>query len=264
MNRTALCLLSAHEVLIIAFVLMDNHVHFILYGTEKDCMCFMALYKKYTGIYLAVNKLGKLENFECGCWLITNKEKLIEKISYVLRNPLAAGMGILPTSYPWGSGTLMFAGTSADAAGLGNTFHTIGATSAYARRKMFGTRLDIPENWLVNDEGMIWPGSYVEYRRAESSFGSIVNFMYELNKKNEDIVNQEMYGNKISLNDFEVMKILKAVSMDQNGIGDISVLSIEQRLDLIREMRRTHGTDIKQLGRLLHLKHNDLKLIWNS
>jgi REP element-mobilizing transposase RayT len=44
MNRIALCLCrlgKEHLVIVICFCLMDNHVHFILYGTEEDCILFM-------------------------------------------------------------------------------------------------------------------------------------------------------------------------------------------------------------------------------
>lgn len=51
MNRIALCLCrlgKEHLVIVICFCLMDNHVHFILYGTEEDCILFMENYKQGT------------------------------------------------------------------------------------------------------------------------------------------------------------------------------------------------------------------------
>jgi REP element-mobilizing transposase RayT len=39
MNIVALCYLKC-EARILAFVLMDNHVHFILYGEEQECILF--------------------------------------------------------------------------------------------------------------------------------------------------------------------------------------------------------------------------------
>ena len=55
MNRIAVCLCRlgpAHPVQVICFVLMDNHVHFILYGLEEDCDLFMESYKQTTELWL--------------------------------------------------------------------------------------------------------------------------------------------------------------------------------------------------------------------
>lgn len=255
MNRVGFCLLKVPDVIIIAFVLMDNHVHFILYGTEEDCFRFMAEYKKLTSYYYINNSEGKLLDYEYDCWLISNREKLKEKICYVLRNPLAAGIRILPTNYSWGSGSLMFNEKKTG-------FLEIGETSEYYRRKMFGTKREIPESWLINEEGLIWPGSYVEFKRAESSFDSMVDFMFELNRRNEESINQEMYGNEINLNDNDVLVILADYAERSFGERSLTHLNVSQRLDLIQQIRRSHGVGIKQLGRLLHLRQQDLKLIW--
>lgn len=256
MNRVGLCLLAINGVIIFAFVLMDNHVHFILYGTKEDCDRFMAQYKKLTCIYAANNTGRKVTDFEYDCWLIPNKEKLQEKICYVLRNPLAAWMPVLPTNYLWGSGPLMFA---ADPAA---NFHPLGETSEYYRRKVFGTKQVIPAEWLVNDEGMIWPGSYVEYKRAESMFDNVTSFLYGLTQNKEDMINQEMYGNTISLHDHVVIASLKKCAEEYFGNDNLDYLTLDQRLDLIRTLRRTKGWDAKQMGRLLNIKHRDLKRIF--
>lgn len=260
MNRIGFCLLSFPDLVVIAFVLMDNHIHIILHGTKEDCEGFMAKYKKLTAYYLANKTECRLDEFEYDCWLIPNKEKLTEKICYVLRNPLAAGMGIMPSSYYWGSGPLMFAGKFAEDA-YGKCCK-IGATTEYYRRKVFGTKQEIPDDWLVNDDGMIWPGSYVNFHNAETAFASIQNYMYELNRKNEDVINQEMYGERISLIDDDVLKILKIASLENFGEPDITLLPAAQRLELIRIIRRSHNVNLKQLSRLLHISPIQLKAIW--
>ena len=261
MNRVGFCRLSVPQVMVIAFVLMDNHVHFILYGSYEDCMRFMAQYRRLTEIWLTHNCPSEgSKPWDYDCWLIPNREKLQEKICYVLRNPLAAGMGVLPTSYRWGSGPLMFSGKLQ----AWGKFNRIGETTEYMRRKMFGTKLEIPADWMSTDDNMLWPGSYVDYRRAEAAFGGTAGFMYELNRKNEDVINQEMYGNEISLPDTDVMAILEKRSESEFGITDLSLLSVPQRLDLCRLVRKSHGINLKQLGRILHIRQLDLKKIWQG
>ena len=55
-NRIGLCYLKT-GVIIIAYVLMDNHVHFVLYGTMLQCKSFINTYKRLTGIWI-LNKQG--------------------------------------------------------------------------------------------------------------------------------------------------------------------------------------------------------------
>ena len=269
MNRVALCTLTNPSVIVIAFVLMDNHVHFILHGTYEDCMAFMAQYKRLTEIWLgnyAPDRKDKI--WEYDCWMIPNREVLAEKICYVLRNPLVAGMGFLPTSYLWGSGPLMFSGgnrqtTEDDIVRTQyGPMRPVGDMTIYKQRKKFSTKIQIPKDWLVSDEGLIYPGSYVNWKVAEQAFGNIYNFMYEISKKNEDKINQEMYGADISLPDVDMLQILSATAQNSLGDANLSLLTVSQRLDLCREVRRSHGADLKQLGRLLHIKPQDLKKIW--
>ena len=255
MNRVAFCSLTVPEVIVIAFVLMDNHVHFILYGTYADCMRFMAQYWKLTKMWTAYNAEQTLDvPWEYDCWKIPNKEKLQEKICYVLRNPMVAGMGVSPTSYFWGSGPLMFS----KGIGIWGKPTPVGPMSEYQRRKRFSTKIQIPEHWTATEENLLWPGSYVNYLQAEQAFGSATSFIYMLCRKNEDLINQEMYGNEISLPDSDMLAILSARSESEYGIPDLRLLSVEQRLELCRAEKNQHGANLKQLARLLHIKLQDL------
>lgn len=184
MNRIGICLLQSvranYPVRVIAFCLMDNHVHFILYGTEDDCYRFMTNYRKLTEMWFAYHPevgTGK-KKWDIGVWRIFDQENLIEKIVYVLRNPTAAGLSVSPQGYLWSSASLMFA----DKTFLEKEFVKVSSISLSKKRGMFYSKTLIPDNWLVNESGLIWPGSYVEYDRAERLFKSAAAFNYEMNK----------------------------------------------------------------------------------
>lgn len=269
MNRIAICSLSFPQVVIIAFVLMDNHIHIILHGTKEDCSRFMETYKRLTEIWLnnyAPTEKGK--EWDYGCWMIPNREKLAEKICYVLRNPLAAGIPIHPSCYLWGSGPLMFSGKDIGIrtengffGGMYGTLSPVGEMSVYQQRKLFNTKNSIPGDWLINDEGLIWPGSYVAFKRAELAFDKLQDFMFQLNKKNEESINYEMNGDEITLRDRDLMNILSHAAKETFHEDDFNLLSIKDRLELGRIVRRSHSIDIKQLSRLLHIRQKDLQLI---
>ena len=49
MNDIALCVLG-YDVSILAFCLMSNHFHFVLYGTLEECRSFSEEYKRRCGM----------------------------------------------------------------------------------------------------------------------------------------------------------------------------------------------------------------------
>ena len=81
-------------VVILAFVLMDTHIHFILYGAYDDCNAFIHEYVRRTSMHLAHrhNFARKLRNLSISCQNIGTDSYLRTAICYVLRNPVAAGL----------------------------------------------------------------------------------------------------------------------------------------------------------------------------
>lgn len=260
MNRVGICLLQSirgnYPVRIITFCLMDNHVHFILYGTNDDCYRFMTNYRKLTEMWFAYHPeegTGK-KKWDIGVWRIPDQENLIEKIVYVLRNPTVAGLMMSPQGYLWSSASLMFA----DKTFLEKGFTKVSSISLSKKRRMFNSKTLIPDNWLVNESGMIWPGSYVEYDRAERLFKSAAAFNYEMNKKVEDKVNAEMLAGMVSLPDNEIKEKVESVANElyQSRIKD---LSVDQRRNVAKIIKKETGTSTKQLARVVGIRKDLLK-----
>ena len=105
--------LYGRDLTLLAFVLMSNHFHFILYGTEDAVRDFIEIYKNQMSRYLN-KKYGTcklLRRIRTGISLIANNEVMKEKIAYVLNNPVTAGLNCFMSGYEWGSGRCYFAGT---------------------------------------------------------------------------------------------------------------------------------------------------------
>lgn len=262
MNRIGICHLKAlkgHPVLVICFCLMDNHVHFILYGTYEDCMGFMNDYRILTEMWLGHHgepgEKGK--KWEYDAWLIPNKEKLVEKIVYVHRNPIAARMNVLPGGYRWSSASLVYADNSLQISLL----NTIGSLSKRERYSRFNSRVDFPDDWTYLPNDMIWPGCYTEYLRMEKIFGSARTYQFELNQRVEEAVNSEMYSDRISLPDGDVIKIASEISEKFFGEEDIDLLSVEQRVKVCMELKKRAGYNLGQFARIIHISYKDLKRI---
>ena len=111
-NRIAICHLRTC-VEIIAFVLMDNHVHFVLYGTMPQCKAFINLYKRLTGKWILM-KYGisdYLRGLPTEILRIENEESLLNTLAYLDRNPPMAGYRYMHSEYPWGSSKYIFRDT---------------------------------------------------------------------------------------------------------------------------------------------------------
>lgn len=260
MNRVASCFVKAQRsspVLIFAFCLMDNHVHFILYGTEENCRKFMISYKTMTEIWFKNNpdegSGGK--NWDMGFWLIPDKEALKEKIVYVLRNPMAAAMPYLPTNYRWSSASSLFT----DKSFVKICTVELGTISIRHQRSLFCSHEKLPQDWLVYNDGMIWPGCYTECLRVENLFKTAASFTYELNKKVEAKVNEEMMDDFVSLPDNEIREKAIAFARSMYGKNRIADLNVRQRKDIASILKKETGTSSKQLARIVRLKHEDLK-----
>lgn len=86
---------------ILAFVLMDNHIHLHIY-TDRLNDFMLSLLRGYVKWY---NKLmgaeGKLFVSPFGSSVKFSNESIVESIFYILCNPVKAGMVMTPKDYKW-------------------------------------------------------------------------------------------------------------------------------------------------------------------
>lgn len=261
-NRIAVCfLLSAlagKSVKILSFCLMDNHFHFILYGEEQDCTDFADRYKKLTLMWISHHRGAPLGvEILVDHWPIS-REKVHEKIAYLHRNPLAAGFRQVPYFYRWSSASLLFASRPDIINGM--TMAT--QLSKRNKEKIFSTRVDIPEDWLIDKYGMIWPGCFVDIQLAERQFPSVGSYMFDMNNGNIDKeCDREMLSESIMLPDGDVLKKAETLANNLFGIHEISGCGLAERISLATLLKKEMGCNSKQLGRIFNLKPSEIKLI---
>ena len=81
MNGVPVCALTS-GVSILCFCLMDNHVHFIVNGTEADGERFIRQYLR------RLSRLVRIPVEKASMKLIDDDEYLRQAVGYVLRNPV--------------------------------------------------------------------------------------------------------------------------------------------------------------------------------
>ena len=263
-NRIAICLLRLgpdHPVQVICFVLMDNHVHFILYGLEEDCILFMERFKLSTELWLRYhgreNSPGK--KWRIGHWLIPDPERLCNTIAYIHRNPMAAGMAYTPGGYRWSSGSLPFA----DATFVTRYGKRVDHFSRNDQKRLFCSKIQVPGEWIILPDGIIWPGEFVNYKLIERQFNSAQDYQFLLNKRVEDDINREMHGAQISLPDGEIATRCRAIAEQLYRERNITHLTVQQRLSLAQFLRKETGAPPKQIARVVHLKLAEIEPILN-
>jgi putative transposase len=90
------------EILVYCF--MPDHVHMIVRGldTSSDAKAFIKLAKQYSGFYYARRDAGtRLWQRYGHDRIIRDDVELLDRIRYVVNNPVAAGLVKTPEEYPY-------------------------------------------------------------------------------------------------------------------------------------------------------------------
>lgn len=98
MNTIAFSKLKYPSVNILAFCIMNNHVHFIFDCEENEGRNFMIYYKRRIGMYLhdLYPNERNLIGADVACKKMSDPDYIVKAIAYVLRNPLSAGIKLVP------------------------------------------------------------------------------------------------------------------------------------------------------------------------
>lgn len=166
MSYVALEAIRCEEGSVLAFILMSNHVHFVLKGWREEIVNFINRFKtRYSHYYRG--KYG-VKEFLRGNGLdvkeIPYDDEAAERaVAYVLMNCVAAGICAHPSQYPWGTGALLFNQASPDG-------EPASSYSARALKRMLHSSCpDIPQEWIVGKDGYILPQNYFTARRSGST-----------------------------------------------------------------------------------------------
>ena len=255
-NRIGICSLRT-GVKVIAYVLMDNHVHFVLRGTMPQCKKFITLYKQLTGtwIYVKYGKNDFLRMLPTNILLLETEERLLNTIAYIDRNPVIAGYRYLATEYLWGSARYVFK-ESKENPGI----RPLSELSSRSLRMLLSTRVPLPGDWRIDNKGMLCPDSFIDISVIESCFKTPARYSYFLSKKLEGIVEQEVESSqKIFVPDVELREIVRKMISQDFGKDSISELDVNARLSIARKLRYRYASTIKQISRMVHLDRTVLE-----
>ena len=250
MNYVAICRHKC-KVKILCFCLMSNHFHFVLYGTYRECWKFANEYKRLCGMLINTHQglEGVMKDVEIQIKKIDSKEYLEHAITYILRNPIAAGFRLMPHQYEWGSGDCYFRSNYTPAGRRLDSF-----SSRKLASEVLMSKAQLPDDYIVYDNLMISPLCYVDYKTVEEIFGHPSRLLGQLSVKRE--AEFEIFlgiADRYTPDIEELRTSVKELIQVEFGVKAISQLSLEQKIRLCSLMHRNFHASRKQIGMITRL-----------
>lgn len=248
MNSIPVCA-AGNQVTILAFCLMSNHVHFIVHGEEDNCRKFITQYKK------RLTALTNLSSTNVCIKHINDDDYLMKAIGYVLRNPVSAGIRLMPYHYDWSSASLYF--KKPDSGRLGKK---IGTLSYRSKRELLHSQTTLLDEYILTEKGLILPECYVDFEYVDNLFRSPARLMYAMSR-NENM-EMELSGDilhKTKYSDEELSGTIKELCEETFQKSSADLLSIENRYRLAKILHKRYRLSRKQLARLTMTEQSLLK-----
>lgn len=246
---TLALLLLVFKVRVIAFVFMNNHLHWILEGQESECLSLFKAFTRKLRAYLhKKGRYGVLDGFDCGKPIaITTLEQMRNEIAYVHRNPFVVRLDVLPYTYRWSDGYLYFNPINIE------KNHTKFKDLGFDRkRSILHSRIQsLPDHYQAEDD-YILPVSFSCYKKGMSFFRHASQYFGHITKNIESSAEiARRLRDKIILNDEEVYPLTRKLCGKLFGGVTVKELTSSQKLDLAKRLHFEYNIGNKQLSRVL-------------
>jgi len=248
-------------IVILAFSLMDNHVHFVIYGSFDESNRFMHEYLRRTSIYL-MSRHGlsnKMQDVPISHQPVTDDLYLKTVICYTIKNAPNAGLHFNSLDYPWSSGPLYFrqAGIWSSPAWMNGT--SILEGNILVKRDYLKSR-NVPKGPIRTIGNLVFPGEYVAYEIVEQIFKSHRGFNYFLcRSKDSDVDSKGGYLSLLSVPIQEIRQHKKELCMELFGAKDLTTLDTAKRLRIARTLYSRYNSSPKQIAKICGLIYSEVQ-----
>ena len=242
------------KVDVVAFILMSNHVHFILHCPSNKAKVFVDSFKKAYSQYFRCRYgiPGLLRRNDVDIRpLAVGDESLERAIAYVHMNCVAANICLNPFEYRWGTGGCFFR-SSEELEG--------DCPSKMSRRKLIAlthSYKEIPAHLLFDKTGCIIPSSYIEVSFVEKLFKTPKRMMYFLNSSSKSRISKN--ADKMpSFKDQTIMYAVPDLCQSLFHKNSVKTLTSEELCTLSRQIRYRFSSDPHQISRILGLTYDTI------
>ena len=239
-------------VMVLAFILMSNHVHFVLACSREDAERFVNTFKRLYASYFyrkyGVNELLRRNGVDIR-EVNDSDESLERAIAYVLMNSVAANICFEPSGYPWGTGNVFF---------NDNPFpgRCLGEFSGRAQMRMLKSNVMLPGDYRIGSGGYILPESYVQVKGVEALFRTPKRLGYFLRTSSK--ARQRLEGGVApSFRDQNILSASEDLCHSLFRVNRISDLDVEQKTELLRQLGRRFSADLNQICRVTGIPYEE-------
>lgn len=239
-------------IIILSFILMSNHVHFVLSCSRERADLFINKFKRLYSAYYR-RKYGVGELLRRNDWdvveLDVRDESLEKAIAYVMMNSVAANICLEASGYPWGTGDLLFNSRPLSARRLSEM-------SARAQIRLLKSNIRLPQEYKVTSDGYIWPGSYIPFKKVESIFRTPKRLNYFLRTSSKARLRMEK-DPMPSFRDQNILAACEDLCHSLFRVSSIDELSAERKAELLRQLGRRFSSDLNQLCRVTGIPYSE-------
>lgn len=243
------------------FILMSNHVHFVLQCTHPGAEQFINQFKHRYSIYIR-NKYGipeMLRGIQVDIRRVGLEEESLERaIAYVIMNSVAANICLHASQYPWGTGNLLF-----------NQQPTKGRTlknySARALSRLLHSWIELPETYRMSDEGYILPESYIPASFVESLYRTPKRlnwFLLNSSKAKARLSHAE--SPSPAFRDQSVADGIQDLCRSLFRKGSFKELAPEQKAELVQQIKMRYSIEPAQIARVAGITYDEAAKLLDS
>lgn len=259
MNLVAI-LAVVFQVDVVSYILMSNHVHFVLCCSHEQAERFMEEFKRRYSQYMNHKYKTKelLRKVHVDIRPISEMDESLEwAIAYVNMNPVAARICLHPTGYRWGTGNAFFREIPAKGRRLG-TF------SERARQRLLHSKVELPDDFLVGEDGYILPESYLKVELVETIYRTPNRMDFFL--RNSSKAKQRLDSSDKALPAFRD-QIIQAALPDlcttlfrKNAVDE---LTEDEQSELLKQLRYRFSSNVNQLARVIGFSYEKVTELLN-
>ena len=252
----------ASKVKIIAYILMSNHLHFIvLADSKKEAEAFIDALKHRYSLYYR-RKYGVKEFLRGNGVKVdlinTDDEGAEQAIAYVQMNCVAANICSHPSQYPWGTGNLFFNQTKP----VGKRLDSF---SKRALKRLLHTDIEsLPEDWLIGADGYILPQSYVDVSFVEACFRTPKRMNYFLVNSSKAKKRLDADEHLPAFRDQIILAALPDLCQSLFGKRSFSDLPEEDKRECVRQLHFRFSAHVNQIARVCGLTYEEVANMMDS
>ncbi len=240
---------------------MSTHFHSMLETADEKAVddLILKLRKAYSLYYSAKYGYSIGDSFKVSKLEISGMESIVNELRYVMKNQVHHYVASYPFAYPYSSVSYVFIDSLippvfVDA--LNARISKICELNYRQKRRLVGLD-EVPDNWLVLDNNMILPSSYINTARVRTFWNNNVkSFMFDINKNQTDARKEIIRADNLDIriagySDIDVCRIIDDFSA-QAGRKSFHFLNNHERNSIVRILKQK-AVNEEQIRRCLWL-----------